>query len=154
MTILDAWRERRRTRDRLLEYDTSIIPLHPITTGLAMVYPWEDLSLSSLARQFFTIVRANGYSGTEEDFWARFSQDSIVYGTVNTFPIPGNENTLYLDRETEILYYFKETEKPIDIEHAQNADAIIVGENYLYIPVRALLIEDTIINDGTLTEGA
>jgi len=32
-------KERRRTRDRLLEYD---MLARPHTAGLAMVYPWEN----------------------------------------------------------------------------------------------------------------
>jgi len=35
-------KERWRTRDRLLEYDISIMPARPRTAGLAMVYPWEN----------------------------------------------------------------------------------------------------------------
>jgi hypothetical protein len=33
---------RHRTRDLLLEYDPSIMPLHPRAGGLTIVYPWGN----------------------------------------------------------------------------------------------------------------
>jgi len=54
---LDWNRERYRTRDLLLEYDTAIMPARPRTAGLAMVYPWENLTLSTLKAQIIEIAR-------------------------------------------------------------------------------------------------
>ena len=41
--------ERKRTRDRLLEYD---LPLHPRAGGLAMVYPAGKLYLAAIHLTF------------------------------------------------------------------------------------------------------
>ena len=100
-------KERWRTRDLLLEYDTAIMPARPRTAGLAMVYPWEDLSLSMLKAQIIEIARQNGYNGNDEEFWNHFSNftGGVNTGTLNTFPSPGKETDLYLDTETNILYY-------------------------------------------------
>jgi len=43
-------KERWRTRDRLLEYDESIMPLRPHSAGLSMIYPWENVTLLTLEK--------------------------------------------------------------------------------------------------------
>ena len=151
--------ERFRTRDRLLEYDSMIMPLMPHAAGLSMVYPWENTSLLGLAHQLFLIAQQNGYDGEEQQFIERFSNgdsestSGIDIGTIDTFPVPGKENHLYLDQETEILYYFKIAESEIAADVAEQNGAIIVGvennQTYLYIPVRALPIEPLIIDCGS-----
>lgn len=178
--------ERRRTRDRLLEYDYYLIPLSPHSAGIAMlfptesdkivitipaiieeaqlntIYPWENYSLSILSHQMYLIAKDNGFDGSESQFLTKFgaigtaTNGNVIVGTVETFPEHGDENALYLDRDTGILYYFKETENSINISAAIENNAFIKQqeENYfsLYIPIRALLIEDTILNCGDASE--
>lgn len=152
-------RERKRTRDRLLEYNPMIIPPRPHTAGLAMIYPWENSSLAILQHQLFIIAQNNGYDGEEIDFLARFAQNSsgVNTGTIDTFPVPGVENQLYLDIETEILYYFKIAPDGISAEIADKVGAEVVGRAddnsiYVYIPVRALPIEPLLLDCGSSTE--
>lgn len=76
-------------------------------------------------------------------------------GTIKSFPSIGIENDLYLDTETNILYYFKITRKKIYTELAAKIGIAIVGYSiiedsqevikYLYIPVQARPIEDEIL---------
>lgn len=56
ITNLNWNKERFRTRDRLLEYDSMIMPLMPHSAGLSVVYPWEDILFSGLAHQLFLIA--------------------------------------------------------------------------------------------------
>ena len=150
------------TRDRLLDYDFSIVPAVPHSAGLNLVYPWENFTLVSLSKQILTLARQNGYEGDESTFWSRFAEGIVHTGTIDSFPIPGCEQDLYLDNETEILYYFKATTETIYTELAARVGVAIVGQSiiedtqeiitYLYIPVRALLIEDTILNCGSAEE--
>lgn len=128
MSLIPNWnKERWRTRDRLLDYDSSIMPPHPYNGDIALpvVYPWENVTLSVLSHQLYEIALQNGFSGTEENFLKKFSNGSnekeIIVGTIATFPENGQEDYLYLDRETGILYYFSD----------------------VYLPIRSLLIEDT-----------
>lgn len=178
--------ERKRTRDRLLEYDKSIMPLYPHSGGIAIpypreaenvtisipeiiaevqlnvIYPWENYSLPMLSHQMYLISRENGFTGTETQFLKKFgslntiTENNVIVGTIETFPIEGDSNALYLDKETGILYYFKIIESTINQEAAINIGAIIKNEEdemtFLYIPVRALLIEDTILNCGDASE--
>lgn len=150
--------ERWRTRDRLLDYDFSIVPAAPHTAGLSMVYPWENTALSMLSYQLYEIAKNNGFFGDLETFLARFGSNDghIVEGTIETFPVPGNTTDLYLDVETGIVYYFKSTDGTVLPDAAAIIGAEIVGSEgtttYLYIPIRALLIEDTILDCGTAAE--
>ena len=150
--------ERYRTRDRLLDYDFNIVPPAPHSAGLSMVYPWENIILEQLGAQIFLLAQQHGFSGTEEQFWDRFNNPSIYFGTLETFPVPGNENILYFDKENETLYYFVAASGNIDPNLIEQAGGEIVGESqtnditYLYLPIRALLIEDTILNCGDAAE--
>ena len=45
--------ERRRTRDLLLEYDQTIMPLRPHMADLGSIYHWENLPLSIISKQLF-----------------------------------------------------------------------------------------------------
>ena len=165
ITNLNWNKERFRTRDRLLEYDSTIMPLKPHSAGLPIVYPWENNPLSSLSHKLFLIAQSNGYTGNEEDFLNRFSNgetnsssgEGVNTGTINTFPVPGIENQLYLDIETEILYYFKIVLEQFSDDFINKTGAEIVGrgENgsyYLYIPVRTLPIEPLLLNCGSSSD--
>ena len=157
-------KERWRTRDRLLEYDLSIMPLKPHSAGLSMVYPWENQSLLFTSYQLYEIAKNYGFPGTVDEFFSKFSLygGNIIRGTVNTFPIPGNENNLYFDEENEILYYFSIKNMKILSETAARIGAAIVGYSvvkdtqeiitYLYIPVKASLVADTILDSGDASE--
>lgn len=48
MKITDWNYERKRTRDRLIEYDFSIIAPTPHSAGLLFLYPWENLVIKQL----------------------------------------------------------------------------------------------------------
>lgn len=149
-------RERKRTRDRLLDY---ALPPRPHTAGLAMVYPWENSSLTILSHQLFQIARNNGFTGEESEFLTKFSSSAggVNIGTIDTFPVPGVEDQLYLDISTEILYYFKIAPDGISAEIADKVGAEVVGRAddnsiYVYIPVRALPIEPLLLDCGSSTE--
>ena len=176
---MKTWnRERKRTRDRLLDYEFTIVPPHPHSGGipfifpietdssipildaastvLPIIYPWENVQLDFLEDEIFAIARRNGFEGTKSQLWDVFSRDGyVVQATLDTFPWPGNPKNLYLDSETGIVYYFK-TSSTINYENAENAGAIIrqldTNIYYLYIPVRALLIENTILDSGDALE--
>lgn len=149
-------RERKRTRDLLLDYDFTILPARPRSAGLAMVYPWENLALSTLSKQILTIARNYGFEGDEDAFWERFATGAIQFGTLDTFPIPGDEHSLYFDKETDILYYFREANAITDPDAADKAGAQVVGEDgdtlYIYIPIRALPIEPMFLDCGTAAD--
>lgn len=147
--------ERWRTRDRLIDYDFNIVPPHPHSAGLPFIYPWENSSLSQLSKQIITLAHNNGYEGNEEDFWKRFTNDKIIFDAINNFPIPGDETTLYLDIETDILYYFKKVSY-INMEAAAEIGIAIVGKakigsngeeiTYVYIPIKAIPIENELVS--------
>lgn len=161
MIIKDIAHERRRTRDLLLEYDISIMPPHPRSAGLKMIYPWENINNSVLKQQIYDIALDNGYVGTVDDFWDKFSSSVLVHGTLDTFPVPGNEYSLYFDDDTSVLYYFKSANGALNekliarIGAAIVGTSVVVGEDivtYLYIPVRALPIEDLIYDSGDASD--
>ena len=152
-------KERRRTRDRLLEYDLSIMPLKPHSAGLSIIYPWENQSLLFTSYQLYEIAKNYGFPGTVEEFFSKFSLygGNIIKGTISTFPVPGNENNLYFDEESKILYYFSVKNMKILSETVAKIGAAIVGYSvvketseiitYLYIPVKASLIADSVLNN-------
>lgn len=154
MNKLDWNIERYRTRDRLIEYDFNIYPAVPHSAGLNIIYPWENIVISQLKAQFIEIVRSNGYVGDEIELWEKFSDGVIKTGTLNTFPILGDKNNLYLDIETDILYYFKIIQGTISPELIEKTGLVIVGqseientsiiENYVYIPIKAMSIEESL----------
>jgi len=123
-------KERRRTRDLLLEYDKAIMPPRPRAAGLGMVYPWETMPISIISKQLYALAVSSGFNGTEIDFKNKFGsylQDKqIIYANYNDFPIIGEMDKFYFDLIEKILYYW-------DNE---------------YIPVNAMLITNTIINGG------
>ena len=124
-------RERWRTRDLLLEYDTSIMPPHPRAAGLSMIYPWENSSLAYFCEQLYQLATASGYVGSKEEFTLHFGAflngtHQIIYDIYANFPVPGDSDKLYFDLEEKILYYW-------DAE---------------YIPVNAMLIVNTTLEGG------
>ena len=155
-------RQRKRTRDRLLQYDFTRIPALPHSAGLPFVYPWETYyNTATLELQLLQLAQQHGYTGSEQEFWQHFISGSVIMGTLQTFPIPGNETCLYLDTQTDILYYFKATTQPVDPDKVALIDAAIVdisiiegGETttYLYIPVKAMPMENLIFDCGDASE--
>ena len=157
---MKTWnRQRIKTRDRLFDYD---LPIYPIIDKLQAPYPWASANLSVLTKQLYEIALQNGFLGNQQSFISRFTNGSLVQGTLNSFPIPGIPNTLYLDKETDILYYFRETTSELNLQLLARVGAAIVGHSivgstnetitYLYIPVRAMPLEDLILNCGSAAE--
>lgn len=148
--------ERWRTRDRLFD---NYYPPSPCSTGFNIIHPLENISLFILESSILKLAKQHGFNGSIDDFWNRFNSSEIHYGTLNTFPVPGKDNDLYLDTETNILYYFKATKETIYTDLAARVDIAIVGISiiedteekitYLYIPIKALPIEDLIYDTGT-----
>jgi len=148
---------RHRTRDLLLEYDTSIMPLHPRAGGLAMVYPWgnnndsdtamppfPDLSaikliypwsmqeLTIMGDWLFALAASSGYKGTRNEFYANFGS--------------------YLENnKQEIVFDTYEKFPPIGAQDMLYFDLdkkILYYWDGEYIPVNAMLITETILNGG------
>lgn len=123
-------KERWRTRDLLLEYDSHIMPPRPRAAGLSIIYPWENSNTSILLKQLYEIAIGSGFIGTEIDFKAHFGaylqNKQIIFDTFENFPEIGSDEYLYFDLLEKILYYW-------DNE---------------YIPVNAMLIANTTINGG------
>ena len=159
MKKLDWNLEQYRTRDRLLEYDFDIYPRFPHSAGLSMIYPWENIALNQLSKQIYQIAKSFGYKKSEEEFWLRFSEGSVIVSNITDFPRIGDENKIYLDKETGILYYFIITTNSIYMDLVKSIGAIISEIDsdsdqkkifYLYIPIRAMPIENLIINGGEI----
>lgn len=131
MPVLDWNRERYRTRDRLLEYDDTIVPLYPHSAGLPIIYPWESDLLKNIVHQFFLMAAASGYTGSEETFMTSFGylieNEQIIFSSFDEFPESGDNNHLYFDTQENIMYAYVNNE---------------------YQPLNELLIKDTILNGG------
>ena len=141
--------ERRKTRDLLLEY--SIMPFHPRVGGLSIVYPWENMDVSTFEKQFYKMAKNHGYNGTEEDFWEMFSSSNVLAQTAGQFPVPGKEENLYYDYTTGIVYSFKNITDSEIVEELVNNGAKNVGQSedgktfYVYAPIQSLPMEDIIV---------
>lgn len=156
--------ERWRTRDRLLEYDSNIMPPRPQDAGLKVVYPWVDTSYTVLQHQIFQIAQNLGYQASEPEFYQLLISDKtdVVVGTLATFPIPGEADVLYLDEDTGIVYYFHEFSETVYTERAARIGAAIVGYSLLedtktiitdtYIPISAKVLEGTLTTREIVTE--
>lgn len=97
---MKTWnRERKRTRDRLLDF-SFIIPPEPSPS----IIPYPDFSF--LKTSIYAIAVEHGYSGTEEEFWSNLGNNELVVGTLATFPAQGDTDCLYLDSETSTLYHY------------------------------------------------
>lgn len=122
--------ERRRTRDLLLEYDNSLIPQRLPATGISSIYPWTNISNDVLNNQIYALAASSGYVGTRQEFMQNFGsylqKKEVMFAEYNDFPQVGHTDMLYFDLNDKILYYW------------DNA----------YIPVNAMVIEDTILNGG------
>lgn len=123
-------KERWRTRDLLLEYDSHIVPPRPRAAGLGIVYPWENFTLNFIAQQLFLLAQSSGFTGTAQDFINHFgaylNDREIIFASFVDFPTVGDTDKLYFDLGEKILYYW-------DNE---------------YIPVNAMLIANTTIYGG------
>lgn len=121
---------RQLTRDLLLEYDKSIMPPRPRAAGLGIIYPWENIGVSILLEQLYTLAANSGFDGSKTDFSNSFGaylqNKQIICTNFLNFPEKGELDKLYFDLQDKILYYW-------DNE---------------YIPVNAMLIANTIIEGG------
>ena len=124
---------RARTRDLLLEYDTSIMPPRANISELNIIYPWKTLQLENLKSQLYSFASNSGYSGTQEEFNNDFgsyldkSQQKVIFDYFENFPAEGETDKLYFDLNEKILYYWLNTD---------------------YAPVNAMLITNTILQGG------
>lgn len=150
-------RERRRTRDLLLEYDKSIMPPHPRVAGLSniyswgstplddlngvepptpeqqniySIYPWENTSLSIFSNQLYKVAIINGFVGTEREFIDRF----VNYVSDKQIIFETFNNFPQYGSLNKL--YFDTNEK------------ILYYWDTEYIPVNAMLIANTIIDGG------
>ena len=156
---MKTWnKERKRTRDLLIEYDISIMPPHPRsggivvvypwgspaydsvidnyipkqahTTTLSMIYPWENTSLNILNYQLYLIAVQNGFEGSLEDFKDLFT--SFV----------GARSIMFATYDT-----FPEQGILNKLYFDLNEKILYYWDNE-YIPVNAMLIANTIIEGG------
>ena len=145
---LDMNRDRWRTRDLLAEEGKEITPFSSINT----VYPWKDIQLKVLSEKIYQIAQKYGYTNTKEAFWTKFNEGTVIVDSVENFPPIGEENKLYLDKNSGIVYYFITTTQEVYTQLATSLDVIITEESneeikYLYIPIKAMPIEKLIINE-------
>lgn len=150
MNHLNWNRQRERTRRRLLDY----FPINEsIPEAIAQTfYPIVNSSNKILKNQLYTIAKEYGYQESIDKFLNKFIRNEgiLVKGTLNTFPIPGNQDNLYLDQQTEILYYFKIVKQSNYTQETAVAGSAIVGQSkiedtqqtelYIYQPVHATAI--------------
>lgn len=126
-------KERWRTRDLLLEYDSHIMPPRPRAAGLSIIYPWENRIINDLINQLFNFAINTGYNGTEAEFKNSFgsylAKKEIIFDVFNNFPQEGASSSLYFDLNDKILYYWDNEYKSIN----------------------TLLIEGTILDAGSST---
>ena len=151
---------RRRTRDRLLEYDRFIMPPRPRAAGLGLiytwlgsntpstdviynvpipdtaefsvVYPWETLGLSILGDQIYILASRSGYTGTREEFHHYFGSYLENNRQEIVFDIFNN----FPQVGVRNMLYFDLDEK------------ILYYWDNEYIPVNTMLIANTILNGG------
>jgi len=150
-------KERWRTRDLLLEYDSHIIPPKPRTAGLgniyswgatvptdegtltipipiqqniSLIYPWENTSLSIFSNQLYKVALINGFVGTEKEFLDRF----VNYVSDKQIIFENYDNFPVYGSTSKL--YFDQVEK------------ILYYWDNEYIPVNAMLITNTIVNGG------
>lgn len=101
---MKTWnRERKKTRDRLLDYELPPMPFNVIPP---MVYPWNNLA-EQLNSYFYTLAQNEGFKGTSEELWQLLLKDSIYLGTYETFPEIGEQGVLYIDKNTRIVYIYE-----------------------------------------------
>lgn len=148
---------RHRTRDLLLEYEPSIMPLHPRAGGLAMVYPWgnnndsgaimppfpdpsaiaqiypwEMQNLAIMGDWLFAFAANSGYKGDRKEFYKYFGS----YLEANRQEILFDSFNNFPATGTQDMLYF-------DLDNK-----ILYYWDNEYIPVNAMLIAETIVNGG------
>ena len=148
---------RHRTRDLLLEYEPTIMPLHPRAGGLAVlypwgnnndsgsvmppfpnpsiissIYPWEMQNLAIMGDWLFSFAANSGYKGTREEFYKYFG----TYLETNRQEILFETFDNFPSVGTEDMLYF-----------ALN-DKILYYWDGEYIPANAMLIANTILHGG------
>lgn len=148
---------RHRTRDLLLEYEPTIMPLHPRAGGLAVlypwgnnndsgsvmppfpnpsaissIYPWEMQNLAIMGDWLFSFAANSGYKGTREEFYKYFG----TYLETNRQEILFETFDNFPSVGTEDVLYFDLNEK------------ILYYWDNEYIPVNTMLIANTILQGG------
>lgn len=148
---------RHRTRDLLLEYEPTIMPLHPRAGGLAVlypwgnnndsgsvmppfpnpsaissIYPWEMQNLAIMGDWLFNFAANSGYKGTREEFYKYFG----TYLETNRQEILFETFDNFPSVGTKDMLYFDLDEK------------ILYYWDNEYIPVNAMLIANTILHGG------
>ena len=149
---------RHRTRDLLLEYEPSIMPVHPRAGGLAMlypwgnnndsgsammppfpdpsaidsIYPWEMQHLAIMGDWLYIFAKSSGYNGTREEFYSCFGS----YLEKNRQEIVFDSYANFPSTCVQDMLYFDLDEK------------ILYYWDNEYIPVNAMLIANTIVNGG------
>ena len=148
---------RHRTRDLLLEYEPTIMPLHPRAGGLAVlypwgnnndsgsvmppfpnpsaissIYPWEMQNLAIMGDWLFNFAANSGYKGTREEFYKYFG----TYLEINRQEILFETFDNFPSVGTEDMLYFDLNEK------------ILYYWDGEYIPANAMLIANTILHGG------
>lgn len=148
---------RHRTRDLLLEYEPTIMPLHPRAGGLAIlypwgnnnesgsvmppfpnpsaissIYPWEMQNLAIMGDWLFAFAANSGYNGTREEFYRYFGS----YLETNRQEILFETFDNFPSTGTQDMLYFDLDEK------------ILYYWDGEYIPVNAMLITNTILHGG------
>lgn len=131
---------------------------YQMANNIQTVYPWEKIQRSQLKQQLYELAKDYGYTGTEDDFMMRFIGGVIITVYNKDFPIPGDSTSLYFETSKEILYYFKQTTEEVDEQVASAVGAIIVDieteagvtTTSLYIPVKAMPVENLIIHGGEI----
>lgn len=124
--------------------------------NIQTVYPWENIQNSQLAKQIYNIAKLYGNTDpTKEEFWTSISKKTIVIDTLENFPLVGDEDTLYFDKNGGVLYYFVSTTNIVYTELAEAVGAIIETNDeeqitYLYIPIKAIPIENLILGGGEI----
>ena len=156
--IPDWNKQRRRTRDLLLEYDQSIMPPRPRAGGLPMVYPWgndfdenstalppfpnssiiasiypwELQNLTIMGDWLYQFSKNTGYSGTREEFYSYFG--------------------LYLEHNRQEIVFDSFSNFPstgdLDKLYFDLDEKILYYWDNDYIPANTLLITNTILNGG------
>lgn len=134
--------DKNRWKTSVLTLDTND---YQAANSIQTVYPWEQIQNSQLARQMYQIAKDNGYTGTKDEYLAKyvelFDASKVIAGKVSEFPIPGDAKNVYLDNEVGTLYYYQFAEGEIDTTVPELIGArIVVDEDnntHLYIPIKS-----------------
>lgn len=147
--------DKNRWKTKNLTINTNSYPNY--FNNISHVYPWENMQLTALSEQIYKIAQKHGYQENEESFWDKFNNGAVIISTLANFPPIGDENKIYLDKESGILYYFIATTSLIYYELANAVGAIINKDKakeitYLYLPIKAMPIQNLIISGGDINE--